>query len=279
MLIDTHAHLNFSAYKADLDQVIKRTLENDIWMINVGSQYSTSKRAVEITAKYGEGVFAAIGLHPIHLETGLVKIKEDPEEIQFNTNEESFDYQKYKELAGSAKVVAIGETGFDYYWKPKTKKKLELFKEKQKEAFSQQLKLAKELSLPVIFHCRMAHRDLIEFLKENPGIRPERAVAHAFVGTLEELKEYLAFGYSIGFNGIIFKKIAGIDFDEVIENTPLERILVETDCPYLTPPPMEGRNEPVFIKYVTERVAKVKNQKYEEIVRTTTKNAKKLFNL
>jgi TatD DNase family protein len=279
MIIDTHAHLNFNAYKADLEEVIKRTLENDVWVINVGSQYSTSKRAVEIAEKYDKGVFAAVGLHPIHLETGLVKIKEDPEEIQFNTKEESFDYQKYKELAGSAKVVAIGEAGFDYYWKPKTKKKLELFKEKQREAFFQQLKLAKELGLPVIFHCRMAHQDLIKFLKENPGIRPERAVAHAFVGTLNELKEYLSFGYSIGFNGITFKKIAGIDFDEIIRNTPSERILVETDCPYLTPPPMEGRNEPVFVKYVIERVAEVKNQSHEDIVKVTTENAKKLFNL
>jgi TatD DNase family protein len=280
MIIDTHAHLNFNAYKADLDEVIKRTLENDVWIINVGSQYSTSKRAVDIAEKYGEGVFAAVGLHPIHLETGLVEIKEDPEEIQFNTQEESFDYQKYKELAaGSAKVVAIGEVGFDYYWKPKTKKKLELFKEKQREALFQQLKLAKELDLPVIFHCRMAHQDLIEFLKDNLAVRPEKAVAHAFVGTSEELKKYLEFGYSIGFNGIIFKKISGIDFGEVIRNTPLEKILFETDSPYLTPPLMEGRNEPLFVKYVIERVAKVKNQSYEEITKVTTENAKKLFNL
>jgi TatD DNase family protein len=279
MIIDTHAHLNFNAYKSDVDEVIKRTLENNVWVINVGSQYQTSKRAVEIAGKYEKGVYAAVGLHPIHLETGLVKIKEDPEEIQFNTREENFDYQKYKELASSPKVVAIGETGFDYYWKPKTKKKRELFKEKQKEAFSQQIKLAKELNLPVIFHCRMAHQDLIDFLFENPEIKPEKAVAHAFVGNPEELKKYLEFGYSIGFNGIIFKKIEGIDFDGIIKNTPLDRILIETDCPYLTPPQVEGRNEPIYVKYAAEKIAKIKNLNYEKISQITTENAKKMFNI
>ena len=158
--------------------------------------------------------------------------------LRLNTKEENFDYEKYKELGSkSEKVVAIGEIGLDYYWKPKTKGKLELFKEKQKEVLFQQLNLAKELNLPVIFHCRMAHKDLIQFLKENKETRPPAAVAHGFVGNAEELKEYLNFGYYIGFNGIIFKKIEGIDFEENIRQTPLERILIETDCPYLTPLP------------------------------------------
>jgi TatD DNase family protein len=207
MLIDAHAHLNFNSYKRDLDEIIKRTLDNDIWIINVGSQYTTSQKAVEIAQKYEKGVYAAIGLHPIHLNAGLVKIKLDKEEIAFNSREENFNYEEYKELAKNKKVVAIGEIGFDYYYKPKTKKKLELFKEKQKEVLSQQLKLAKEINLPVIFHCRMAHQDLIEFLRENRDIKPEKAVAHGFVGNSEELKKYLDLGYFIGFNGIIFKKI------------------------------------------------------------------------
>ena len=149
MLIDTHAHLNFNSYKNDADEVIKRSLENNTWMINVGSQYSTSKRAVEISEKYQEGVYAAVGLHPIHLANGIFKAKLDKEEIAFQTQNEIFDYEKYKELAKSEKVVAIGETGFDFWYRPKTKKKLEEFKEKQKENFLQQLRLAKELNLPV----------------------------------------------------------------------------------------------------------------------------------
>jgi TatD DNase family protein len=280
MLIDTHAHLNFNAYKKDVDEVIKRTLENNVWVINVGSQYPTSKRAVDIAEKYEKRIYAAIGLHPIHLETGLVKIKSDPEEIQFNTQEENFDYQKYKELVSSPKVVAIGEIGFDYYWKPKTRKKLELFKEKQKEAVSQQLKLARESNLPVIFHCRMAHQDLIEFLLDNPEIKPEKAVAHGFVGNLEELQKYLEFGYYVGFNGIIFKSIEGINFEENIKKTPLERILIETDCPYLAPPPFKNqRNEPLYVKYIAQRIAQIKGLSFEEISKRTFGNAEELFQI
>jgi len=289
MLIDTHAHLNFNAYKADSEEVIKRTLENDVWVINVGTQYDTSKKAIEIAEKQGRGVYAAIGLHPIHLNTGLVKMKLDQEEIAFNSREEEFDYEKYKQLAQSPKVVAIGEIGLDYYYKPKTKRKLELFKEKQREALLKQLNLAKELNLPVIFHCRMAHKDLIEILSENPEVKPQKAVAHGFVGSLEELQKYLDFGFYIGFNGIIFKTIEGINFEENIRKTPLDKILIETDCPYLTPPlpaealakagPLPIRNEPLYVKYVAEKIAKIKNISYEEISEITTENAKKLFKI
>jgi len=135
MLIDTHAHLNFNAYRDDVGMVVKRSLDNQVWMINVGSQYSTSKRAVEIAKKYPEGVYVAVGLHPIHLSNGIFKTKIDKEEIEFETREEEFDYQKYKELAQSKKVVAIGEIGLDYYYRPKTKKKLEEFRNRQREIF------------------------------------------------------------------------------------------------------------------------------------------------
>jgi len=291
MLIDTHAHLNFNAYKKDAAEVIKRALDSEIWMINIGTQYETSKRAIEIAEKYPQGIYAAIGLHPIHLETNLVKIKIDPaelpsathgaskEEIGAKTGEENFDYEKYKKLAQSEKVVAIGEIGLDYYYKPKTKRKLELFKEKQRMDLCQQLELAKGLNLPVIFHCRMGHRDLIELLKENQEIRPKKAVAHGFVGNLEELKEYLSFGYYIGFNGIIFKNIEGINFEENIKNTPLDKILIETDCPYLTPLSIVGRNEPLYVKYIAERIAEIKKISFEKLAEITTQNAKKLFNI
>ena len=280
MLIDTHAHLNFNAYKTDFEEVIRRCLKNDIWVINVGTQYKTSKKAVEIAERYKEGVYATIGLHPIHLNTGLVKKKLDQEEVTFNSREEDFDYEKYKELAKSEKVVAIGEIGLDYYYKPKTKRKLELFKEKQKEVFLKQLNLAKELNLPVIFHCRMAHKDLIEILSENPEVKPQKAVAHGFVGNLEELQKYLDLGFYIGFNGIIFKSIKGINFEENIKRMPLDKILIETDCPYLAPPPFENqRNEPLYVKYVAEKIAKIKNLSFEEIAKITTDNAKNLFKI
>src|SRR4030043_587901 len=171
MLFDTHAHLNFNAYKKDCEEVIKRTLDNKIWMINIGSQYETSQRAIEIAEKYKEGIYAAIGLHPIHLSEGIFKTRIDEEEIAFETREENFDYEKYKELAKSPKVVAIGEIGLDYYYRPKTKIKLEQFKERQKEAFLKQIELAKELKLPIIFHCRMAHSDLISILNTEYNIQ------------------------------------------------------------------------------------------------------------
>jgi len=305
MLIDTHAHLNFNTYKEDADEVIRRSLDNNVWMINVGTNYETSKKAVEISQKYERGIYATIGLHPIHLETGLVKIKNDTEKIEVKTKEEDFDYEKYKKLSlsaveGSKKVVAVGEFGLDYYWKPKTTKKKELFKQKQKDLLLKQLELAKDLNLPVIFHCRVAHDDLMEILSHYSSSTRNSltGVMHGFVGTAEQLQEYLNMGLYIGFNGIIFKKIEGIDFEENIRKTPLDKILVETDCPYLTPSPMTGRNEPLYVKYVAEKIAEIKNIRakrtlfssspsfslhensvFEEIAKITTKNAQKLFKI
>ena len=278
MLIDTHAHLNFAVYDKDREEVIKRCLNNDVWVVNAGSNLETSKKAVEIAENCEKGVFASVGLHPINLETGLVKMKLD--EHEGSHFEKEFDYEDYKKLASSNKVVAIGETGFDYYWRPKTTKKKELFKKAQQDLFLEQLKLAKELNLTVIFHCRMAHLDLIEFLEKNSKIRPKKAVAHSFVGSPDELKKYLGFGYYIGFNGIIYKKIEGINFEELIKNTPLEKLLIETDCPYLAPPQAsKERNEPIFVKYIARTVAEIKKISLEKLAEITTKNAKELFNI
>jgi len=281
MLFDTHCHLNFRAFRDDYDAVIEKCLEKKIWIVNVGTKYETSKKAIEIADKYSEGVFAAIGLHPIHLDTGLVKMKIDQEEIEFKSREESFDYQKYKELAQSSnRVIAIGEIGLDYYWRPKTKKKKELFKEKQRSLFLEQLKLAKELKLPVILHCRMAHYDLIEILLENSDLLPQKAVAHSFVGTKEELKKYLEFGFYIGFNGIIFKDIPGINFKEVIDYVPLERILIETDAPYLTPPFLGNeRNTPLNVIYVAKEISNIKKIPFDKFTELTTENARLFFGL
>lgn len=285
MLIDSHSHLNFRAYKNDLEEVLTRALGDNVWCINVGTKYETSRQAVEIAEKYGEGVYASIGMHPIHIKQDLVKFKVDPEEGNFETLGEDFIKDKYLELAKSKKVVAIGEIGLDYYYRPKTKSRLELFKQKQKELFVEQLKLAKELNLPVIIHSRMAHQDLLEILKINTGLR---GVLHCFTGTWQEAQEYLAMGFYIGINGIIFK----LNLDEVIKNMPLGKILVETDCPYLTPSPAialakagpkagskDTRNEPVFVKYVAERIAELKGINYAEVADTTTSNARKLFNI
>jgi len=275
MLIDTHSHLNFNAYNNDREEVIKRSLDNDVWMINVGSQYSTSQKAVEISQKYSQGVYAAVGLHPIHLETNLVKIKQDPEEVQqFQDKGEVFDFDRYRSLAKNEKVKAIGEVGLDYYYKPKTTAKKEMFKEKQKEVLIQEINLAKDLDLPVIFHCRMAHQDLLGILKDQILKFNIKGVIHCFTGNWQEAEQYLEMGFLLGFNGIVFK----LNLDEIIEKTPLDKILIETDCPYLTPPALgTKRNEPVYIRYVAEKIAQLKKFKFEEVAEKTTINAKELF--
>jgi len=278
MIIDTHAHLNFSAFNKDRDKVIKKCLDNNIWVINVGTNLITSKQVVELALKHGKGIYASVGLHPINLETGLVKIKADVNERK--SIEKEFDYEKYKRLAQNKKVVAIGEIGLDYYWRPKTKVKKELFKQKQKDLLLEQLKLAKELDLPVIFHCRMANHDLFSILSENSDLKPEKAVAHSFVGSVDDIRKHIDFGYYIGFNGIIFKNIEGIDFEKVIKAVPLDKILIETDCPYLAPPQAQTKcNEPVFVKYVAEEIAKIKGLSFEKVAEATAKNAKTLFGI
>jgi len=285
MIIDTHSHLNFKVYENDLNEVIKRTLENNVWMINVGTKYETSKQAVELAEKYNEGVYAAIGMHPIHINpVKNFKISNGvkTDSWEGDMEKEEFEKAKYFELAKSNKVVAIGEIGLDYYYKPKTKTRLEQFKEKQKEVFVQQLDLAEELNLPVIIHCRMAHQDLINILKQKNQIK---GAIHCFTGTLDEAQEYIKLGFYIGINGIIFK----YNIDETIKKISLDRILVETDCPYLTPLPAvalakagpEGyvRNEPIFIKHVIQKIADLRSASFQEVADKTTENAKRLFNI
>ncbi len=278
MLIDTHAHLNFTSFDKDRKSVIDNCFRNNIWVINVGTNLKTSKEVLVLAEKFNKNMFSAVGLHPMNLDTGLIKLR--PDKLESESYEKNFDYEGYKKLAKSKSVVAIGEIGLDYYWKPKTVKRKEVFKLKQKELLLKQLKLAKELMLPVIFHCRMAHQDLMEILTKNQDLRPKKAVAHSFVGGLKELKDFLNFGYYIGFNGIIFKEIEGINFEEVIKNTPIDRMLIETDCPYLSPPQAKSkRNEPIFVKYTAEHIAKIKKVSFEEVSKITTENAKRLFNI
>lgn len=269
MLIDTHAHVNFNAYKNDADEVIRRSLDNHIWMINIGSQDDTSKRAVEIAEKYEKGVYAAVALHPIHL--GPQKFV-DEEEVKFKTREEQFDISKYRTIAKSQKVVAIGETGLDYYHVEDEK-----IRELQKEVFIKHLALAKELNKPIIFHCRKAYDELLKELKTQSAKRKIRGVVHCFMGKWSQAAEFLRLGFYLGFDGpITYCR----DYDKVIKNCSLERILVETDSPYLTPEPFRGqRNEPLYVKYVAQKIAEIKEVSCEKVAEYTTKNARELFRI
>jgi len=296
MFVDTHGHVNFNAFKEDSDAVLKRALGDNTWVIMPGTQYSTSKRAVEMAEGFKEGVYAAVGLHPIHLGeqrkvdvlevqslrlASLAQGKQSWEE--FVTRSEEFDFEKYRELTKSKKTVAIGEFGLDYYYRPKGKAKLEAFKVKQKDVFLKQLDLAEKVGLPVILHCRVAHDDMLELLTTNYKLQTKNlsGVVHCFTGTVEQAQKFMELGLHIGFNGLILKSVPALpNPEEVISSIPLERILLETDSPYLVPP-MAGaeRNEPLFVKYVAEEIARIKKVSVQEVADATTKNAKMLFAL
>lgn len=249
MLIDTHAHLNFDVFKKDYQKIIADCLDKKITVINVGVDYKLSMRAIKIAEKYKQGVYAAVGIHPIYVSEG--------------------GQTPLSMLAKHKKIIAIGEIGLDY------KSEYVSFKELQKEVFLEQLNLAKELNLPVIFHCRFAHNDLIKILRFQVSSFKFQGVIHCFTGSWKDAKKYLDMGLYLGFNGIIFK----LNLNEVIKKTPLDRILIETDCPYLTPPQKSGRNEPLYVKYVAEKIAEIKNISFAEVADITTKNAKHLFKI
>lgn len=284
-LIDTHCHLNFNAYKDDTDEVIKRTLKEDVWMVNVGSQSSTSERAVRVAQKYRKGVYASVGLHPAHLCESYID-EEELDNIYVKTRQEDFNYNYYKKLAQNNKVVAIGETGLDYTYLPKNcdcDKKEEI--KKQKKVFCEHIKLAKELNLPLIIHCRDTHGGALKILnKEQDGNL--RAVTHCYTGNWGEAKTYLGLGFLISFTGIITFKINPKQLDlqkrtlEVVLKTPLEKIMIETDAPYLTPEPRRGkRNEPLYVEFVARKIAEIKGLNFEKVAEQTTKNAIRFFNL
>ena len=282
-LIDSHSHLNFNAYKDDGPQIIRRALDNNIWLVNVGSQYTTSKRAVNIASQYEKGVYAAIGLHPIH----LFKIEVDEEEDKFTSQTEKFKPGKYQELI-NPKVVAVGEIGLDYFHLPENKTLGEI-KIVQEQALVEQIKFAQKNNLPLILHCRGskknpldAYYDLINILTANhqsPAVGYS-GVIHCFGGNLEIARQFIKQDFFIGFTGIItFKKNAEL-IKETVKQIPLEKILVETDCPYLAPEPHRGeRNEPSYVKFVAQKIADLKKIGFDEIAEATTQNAKNLFRI
>ncbi|PLX21021.1 hydrolase TatD [Candidatus Parcubacteria bacterium] len=276
LIIDTHSHVNFNTFKNDADEVIHRSLSDNTWMILVGSEYKTSKRALEYANKFEKGVFAAVGLHPTHVGGGDVK----GDDYEFSAKEEEYNYDAYEKLANFQKVVAIGEIGLDYYHLPK--EGIESYKKKQKEVFIKQLELALALSLPVIIHCRQAHDDMVgiltEFRKENKEKLTEDkpwGVMHCFSGDEDLAWKYFSLGLNISFTGLItFSK----QWDDLIRKMPSDKFMVETDAPYMTPEPYRGkRNEPVLVSYVVKRIADIKNISYERVAEMSTNNARKLF--
>jgi len=293
-LIDIHSHINFSAYKDDSEEVINRALEQGIGMFAVGSQSTTSQRAVEYAEKY-DGVWAIIGLHPIHLFEQDVDESEAGEElVKFKSRAEVADVDFYRQLAkGSNKVVGIGEIGLDYYHVPEGVDWVE-FKQLQIDAFKAQIDLALELDVAIMIHSRNApddstdvHADIREILKEYVDAGKKlRGDVHCFSGGVQDMHEYVKLGFHVSFTGNLTYKPRKADIErgetlhDVARAAPLEKILVETDAPYLTPVPHRGeRNEPAYVRHVAEKLAELKDMELEDVEKQLMKNTRELFRI
>ncbi|KML10310.1 hydrolase TatD [Bacillus sp. LK10] len=254
MLFDTHAHLNAEQYNEDLEQVIERAKSEKVEkIVVVGFDRPTITRAMELIEAY-DFMYAAIGWHPVD----AIDMTDE-------------DLAWIKELSQHEKVVAIGEMGLDYYWDKSPK-------DVQKEVFRRQIALAKEVNLPIIIHNRDATEDVVTILKEE-GAAEVGGIMHCFTGSLEIAKACMEMNFYISFGGPVTFKNAKKP-KEVVKDIPFDRLLIETDCPYLTPAPFRGkRNEPSYVKYIAEQIAELREISFEELAALTTENAKKVFRI
>jgi TatD DNase family protein len=252
MLFDTHVHLNADQFEDDCEDVIARAKEAGVTeMVVVGFDTKTIRKAMALVEKY-DFLYAAVGWHPVDA---------------IDMTDEHLDW--IEELAAHPKVVAIGETGLDYHWDKSPK-------DVQKEVFRKQIRLARKLKMPIIIHNRDADADIVEVLnEENAG--DVGGIMHCFAGDLNMARECLEMNFYISFGGPVTFKNARLP-KEVATEVPLDRLLVETDCPFLAPHPYRGkRNEPAYVKLVAEKIAELKEMPYEKITEQTRKNALRLF--
>lgn len=280
--IDVHTHTQFPIYKEDRDDVIYRALSNGIKFINAGTNRETSLSAVLLAEKYREGVYATIGLHPIHTADAQV----DSEEI-FQNNEnniivaEQFDKNFYYSLCANKKVVGIGECGLDFFHLEN--KNRDFLIQKQESVFIEHIKLSKESNKPLIIHCREAFPNLIKILYDNKKhLLKNPGVIHFFTGTIDDAKNLLDLGFSFTFGGAITfppkKNSLTNGYDEIIKYIPNDRILSETDAPYLAPIPYRGkRNEPFYVIEVVKKLAEIKNISVEEMSKIIIETANRIF--
>ncbi|WP_010285202.1 TatD family hydrolase [Bacillus timonensis] len=254
MLIDTHAHLNAIQYQDDLEEVIERALSEGVErIVVVGFDHETITRAIELANQY-EFIYATVGWHPVD----AIDMTDE-------------DLKWIEELSAHPKVVALGEMGLDYYWDKSPK-------DIQKEVFRKQIALAKKVKLPIIIHNREATADIIEILQEE-NASEVGGIMHCFTGSVEVAKQCMDMNFYISFGGPVTFKNAKKP-KEVAAEIPLDRLLIETDCPYLTPHPYRGkRNEPSYVKYVAEQIAELKGVSFEEIAQKTSDNAKRFFGI
>lgn len=251
-MIDTHTHINMIE-GLETSQIIFNAIEYGVDRIIVPSAYPKDiEQVMELVNNY-DNVYGMLGVHP-------TEVKDWTDDL----------IEKIKEYSKNKKIVAIGEIGLDYYWDKS-------FNDLQKEVFIKQINLANELNLPISIHDREAHKDTYEILKDyNKG---SKIVLHCFSGSIEFAKECIKEGWYLGLGGVVTFKNA-IKMKEVATNIPLEKLLLETDAPYLTPVPYRGKeNQPAYVKFVAEEIAKLKNISFEEVDKITTQNAKEVFGL
>lgn len=253
MIFDTHSHYDDEQFDEDRDELLKSMYENGVGtIVNVGASLNGCKKSVELAQQY-PFVYAAVGVHPDEVGT---------------LNEETFSW--LEKQCDNERVVAVGEIGLDYYWDHESH-------ELQKKWFIEQLDLARRKNLPVIIHSREAAADTFDIMKENA--KGLQGVIHCFSYSVEMAKEYVKMGFYIGIGGVVtFKNAKKVK--EVVEAVPIEKIVLETDCPYLAPEPNRGkRNSSVNIHYVADVIASLKGITKEEVIRITEENARKLYQL
>ncbi len=264
-MIDVHCHLNFKSFSQDYDTVIKAAFAAGVTtIINVGTKIDSSHKAVELAQQY-DNLYAIVGIHPHHADKP----------------EKGWE-KELEKLARKPKVVAIGECGMDYY---RYKSNGIVEKKLQKEVFLKQIELSHKFKLPLQIHNRHAGKDILDILETHKkNLQPIPGMFHCFSGNLAFLKKVLTMGFYIGFDGnITYSTLAPLEdttISELAMYTPLDRIVTETDSPYLTPEPHRGgRNVPAYVILVGRFLAKIKGVSFEEVVNTTSQNAQTLFRL
>ena len=258
MLFDTHAHYDDERFDADRDELLRSMPEQGVGLIlNPGCDVETSRKALSYAQTYPY-VYAAVGFHPSNIE-------------ELSDEEIADGLKEMEEMAKSERVRAIGEIGLDYYWcKDPAERK------RQHEAFRAQLRMAERLGLPVIVHDREAHLDCLTILEQYPNIK---GVFHCYSGSVEFAQHLLDMGWYLSFTGVVTFKNAKKALD-VIRMMPLERLMIETDSPYLTPEPYrKNRNSSLYVYRVAETIAQVRELPLEEVIRITTENGKRLFGI
>lgn len=249
-LIDSHAHMDSKQFDEDRDEIFNKIKENMDFVVNIGYDLESSKRGVEYSKKY-DFIYAVVGIHPDDIEG-------------YNDEWET----QLEELAKNEKVLAIGEIGLDYHWMTRPK-------EEQQDIFRRQMRLAERCGKPVVIHSREAMEDTVNILKEFPNVK---GIFHCYPGSVETALQVMD-NYYLGIGGVLTFKNAK-KLVEVVEKIPLDKLILETDCPYMAPTPFRGkRNEPIYVEYVARKIAEIKGITYEEVAEATNRNTRKAYGM